>query len=178
MRIFRVLFGFAMACLAAGLTIVLFVTTPIELASLPPEIASDAMTGAGLLALAAATHSAVFAAPFALVGVVFAEWRRISSWTYYTLLAIVIALIGFGAQYWTEAAGQASIVNNYAVTAFLATGFVAGLVYWLFSGRYAGWPPEDLPDEPEIITRTRTSPGSNGPPKAAAYRVKAVLAAR
>ena len=77
----RVLFGFVIASLAAGLTIVLFVTTPVELASTPSNAVSDTLMSNGLLALAAATHSAVFAAPFALIGAAIGEWRRLSHWT-------------------------------------------------------------------------------------------------
>ena len=130
----RVIVGFAFACLAAGLAMVLFVYTPLELAT---EHAGDRALEAGLLALAAATHSAVIAAPFALVGAAFGEWQRIGSWLYYALVGIAIAAIGFLAQFWTEAEGEASIVNSYAVTAFIVTGFVAGVVYWLFAGRSA-----------------------------------------
>ena len=83
------------------------------------DLKSERLSEVRLLALAAATHGAVFAAPFALIGAGFGEWQRIGSWIYYVLVAIAIAGIGFLAQYWTEAQGQASIVNNYAVTAFL-----------------------------------------------------------
>jgi hypothetical protein len=163
LRSIRVIIGFVIACLAAGLSMVLFVYTPVELAG---DLASDRVSEAGLLALAAATHSAVFAAPFALIGAIIGEWQRIGSWMYYVLVAIVIAAIGFLAQYWTEGAGEASIVNNYAVTAFIVTGFVAGFVYWLFAGRYAGGRAE-----PEFIQPTRPSPPaktSNGPTAARA----------
>jgi len=132
----RVLLGFALACLAAGLTLVLFVYTPLELAR---EHAADRMSQASLLALAVATHTAVFAAPFALIGAGFAEWQRIGGWLYYTLIGIAIAAVGFAAQSWTESGGEAqgSIRNGYAVAAFLITGGVAGLVYWLCAGRLA-----------------------------------------
>ena len=132
----RVLLGFALACLAAGLTLVLFVYTPLELAR---EHAGDRVSEAGLLALAVATHTAMFAAPFALIGAVFAEWRRIGGWLYYVLISIAIAALGFAAQSWTESGGEAqgSIRNGYAVAAFLITGGVAGLVYWLCAGRLA-----------------------------------------
>jgi hypothetical protein len=148
-----VVFGFALACLAAGLTVVLFVYTPLELVDLQSERLSEV----GLLSLAAATHSAVFAAPFALIGAGFGEWQRIGSWMYYVLIAIAIAAVGFLAQFWTETQGEASIVNNYAVTAFLLTGFVAGFVYWLFAGRFARDP------EPEIIPPPRPAASPNGP---------------
>src|SRR5262245_40357613 len=130
----RVLLGFALACLAAGLTMVLFVYTPLELAR---ELAGERLSEAGLLALAVATHAALFAAPFALIGTGFAEWQRIGGWLYYALLGVAIAAVGFAAQSWTESGGEDSILNSYAVAAFLATGTVAGLVYWLCAGRLA-----------------------------------------
>jgi dipeptide/tripeptide permease len=136
-RMIRVVFGFAVACLAAGLTIVLFVTTPVELASTPSNAFSDALSSNGLLALAAATHSAVFAAPFALIGAAIGEWRQLAHWTYYALVGIVIAGLGFLAQYWSEGGAQASIVNNYALVAFLTMGFVGGVIYWLVAGQFA-----------------------------------------
>lgn len=138
-RILRVLFGFIFACLAAGATIVLFVYTPVDLAS----DAGDRVQEAGLLTLYAATHAALFAAPFALIGAAIGEWRAISSWTYYALVGVLIAVIGFLVQYWSEGGTDpASILNSYALSAFLVTGLVAGLVYWLASGRYAG-PSDD-----------------------------------
>jgi len=132
----RVLVGFALACLAAGLTMVLFVYTPLELAR---EATSERMSQAGLLALAAATHTAMFAAPFALIGAGFAEWQRISGWLYYALVGIAIAAVGFAAQSWTESGGEGegSILNGYAVAAFIITGLVGALVYWLCAGRWA-----------------------------------------
>ena len=60
----RVLFGLLLACLAAGLVLVAFVTTPAELAELDPSQASDELIGVGLLAAYTATHVGVFALPF------------------------------------------------------------------------------------------------------------------
>ena len=159
-RAIRVVFGFALACLAAGLTVVLFVHTPVELV----DLQSERLREVGLLSLAAATHSAIFAAPFALIGAGFGEWRRIGSWMYYVLVAIAIAAIGFLAQFWAESQGEASIVNNYAVTAFLLSGFVAGLVYWLFAGRFA----RGRDRQPEIIPPAKPAAASNGPTAQAA----------
>ncbi len=158
-RVLRVIFGFALACLAAGLTVVLFVYNPIELADLQSERLSEVV----LMTLFAATHSAMFAAPFALIGAGFGEWQRIGSWMYYVLVAIAIAAIGFLAQFWTEAQGEATIVNSYAVTAFVLTGFVSGFVYWLFAGRFAG---DRGPVEPEITPPSRPATGPNGGPAA------------
>jgi hypothetical protein len=157
-RIIRVLFGFAMCSIAPGLTLVLFVTTPVELATLPSDTMTDALTANGLLALAAGTHSAVFAAPFALIGTAIGELRGIASWLYYVMVGIIIAGIGFLAQFWSESGGQVSIVNNYALVAFLTTGFVAGMVYWLFAGQFAA--VDDEPKTPEIIKPPRPAPST------------------
>lgn len=135
-RLFRVLCGFILACLAAGLTKVLFAFTPAELMGMLPEVAAERVG----IALPVATHTAIFAAPFALIAIALAEWQGIRDWAYYAGAAIAIALIGFFAQYHSETATQGwSIVNNnYPVVTFLTTGFVGGLAYWLFSGRLAG----------------------------------------
>lgn len=155
-RIIRVIVGYVLACLAAGLTVVLFVYTPVELMDLDGQRLSET----GLMALFAATHSAKFAAPFALIGAVLGEWRRIGSWLYYVLVAIAIAAIGFAAQFWSEAAGEASIVNRYAATAFVLTGLVAGTVYWLIAGRSAG---DGAPAEPEILPPPRSAGKPDAP---------------
>lgn len=136
----RVLFGFILACLIAALAQVLFVITPDELVTLPAEALTTRTGQVGILALVAATHFAIFAAPFALVVAAFAEWQAIRGWAFYVLAGLAIALAGFLAQYTSEVQGQATIVNNYALRAFLTTGFVGGLVYWLVAGRGAGGP--------------------------------------
>ena len=52
MRVVRVVFGFALACLAAAVTLVLFVYTPAELASMPSGMGADRASEAGLFAAA------------------------------------------------------------------------------------------------------------------------------
>jgi hypothetical protein len=162
-RLLRVIIGFAVACLAAGLAMVLFVYTPAEMASEP---ASDRFAEAGMLTLFAATQSAVFAAPFAFIGAGFGEWQKISAWLYYTLVAIAIAGVGFLAQLWSETGSQPTIINSYAVTAFIVTGFVAGIVYWLFAGRFAGG--DSRGPEPEVIPRPQPADPAEGPSVGAA----------
>ena len=172
----RVVVGFVVACVAAGLAMVLFVYTPLELAT---QHAGDRVSEAGLLALAAATHSAVFAAPFALIAAVFAEWQRIGSWLYYTLVGVGIAAVGFAAQSWTESGGQGegSILNSYAVTAFIVTGFVAGVVYWLVAGRSASGAGGGQTPSVEIIPPPRPEP-SQARPEGPSARVATWRAAR
>ncbi|MDX2202619.1 MAG: hypothetical protein NW223_07710 [Hyphomicrobiaceae bacterium] len=133
-RVLRVLFGFVIACLAAGLALVLFVHTPAEF----PEWPAEKFSETAMLALAVGTQAAIFAAPFAFIGTIYSEWRGLSSATYSVGLGILIALLGFWVQYTGEAGGPDTIFNIYAVIAFIVTGFVGGIVYWLLSGRCAG----------------------------------------
>ena len=134
-RLFRVLCGFILACLAAGLTQVLFAYTPAELSGMLPEAAMERIG----IALPVATHLAIFSAPFALIAIALSEWQGWRDWVFYAIAAIAIALVGFFAQYHSETATQGwTIVGNYPLITFLTTGFAGGLTYWLFSGRLAG----------------------------------------
>lgn len=130
--IIRVLFGFAIACLLAGLTKVLFAWSPAELAGMP----GDPMEKLAL-SFPVGTHMAIFSAPFALIAIAMAEWRGWRDWAYYAAVGIIIALIGFLAQYQAEMPAQSWSVTSstYPIIAYLTSGFVGGLVYWMFSGR-------------------------------------------
>jgi len=165
-HILRVVFGFVLACLAAGLTLVLFVYTPLELTGLTANVAASRLGEAGILALAAATHVGVFSAPFALAGAAFAEWRSLRGPAYYALLGVAIAAAGFFAQYHSEAAGDLSILNTYALSAFALTGFIGGIIYWLGAGRHAGGRPRQQ-------AATAAAPPDPDTPAAAAEAPKA-----
>jgi len=129
----RVVIGFAIACLVAGFVQVLFAVTPAELV-----VAGDNRLGeAAIWGLFSATETAVFAAPFALLSAVISEWQGIRSFAYHAFVAMAIAVAGFGMLHLTEAASEASIVNSYSMAAYLTSGFVGGLIYWLFAGRRA-----------------------------------------
>lgn len=132
--LFRVLFGFVLACLVAASVKVAFVITPEELMS-----ASDQQWLAAFqLVLLVATQTAVFSAPFALLAVVIGEWQGIRSWSYYVLVGVAIAAAGFAALYSGETAGQPTIINRYALFAYFSAGVSGGVIYWLFSGLKAG----------------------------------------
>lgn len=140
----RVFVGFVVAYLAAGLTTALFVHTPSELLS--ATASDETWSQLWLATLVAATQSGLFATIFALVAAAIGEWYRVREWTYYTLTGIVIALLGFTAEWLSEETGQGwSVVNsNYPLIAFLTTGFVGGWMYWAFAGRRAGAPAASL----------------------------------
>jgi hypothetical protein len=144
MTIVRGLLGFILACPAAAATLILFVYTPADLAGLPSDIGADRLSEASLFALSVTPHVMMFAALPALIGIVFAERNDIAGLPFYVLVGIAIAALGFLTQHFSEAPGQATILQNYALIAFLTAGTVAGLVYWLFSGRYAA-PPQTTP---------------------------------
>jgi hypothetical protein len=162
--LFRFLLGFAVACLVAGAATVAFVITPIDIATLPAELRPERLGSAGTLSLLAATHSAIFSLPFALIAAVIAERRCIRSWVYYAIIGILIAFAGFGAEYLNEVGGQPTIVNTYAARAFLAVGFLGGIAYWLVAGRRAG----GRSGEERLARQRRLAPDPTGEEKIAA----------
>lgn len=153
LTLLRVLFGFAVACLVAGAATVAFIVTPADIASLPAEAQPERLGNAGILALLAATHSAIFAFPFALIALGIGELWRVRSWLYYVLVGAVISLGGLAAVYLNEVPEQPSILNDYALITYATVGVLAGLAYWLVAGRCAGGrrgraaPPPPAPAE-------------------------------
>lgn len=161
----RIILGFIVACLVAGVATVAFVVTPADIATLPADVRPDRLENAAVLALLAATHSAIFALPFALIAIAVAEWQGVRSWIFYAIAGIAIALGGFYAEYLAEVVGQPTIVNDYALRAFVTVGFFGGLAYWLVAGRRAGGRRADAP--PSAAAEGPT-PGVAGDASAAA----------
>jgi hypothetical protein len=139
-NLFRVLLGFILACLAAALTKVLFAFPPTELANMNSDEVVDKL----LLTFPIATHMGLFSSVMALVTIALSEVRSIREWIYYALGGVIISLLGFLAQASSEPAGQTWSVqaNSYPLLTFIVSGFVGGVVYWLYSGRNAGDAPQ------------------------------------
>ena len=160
--IFRVLLGYLVACFAAALTTVLFAWTPADLANMQGDLANDKLA----LSMPVATQIAIFAAPFALLAIALGEWQRWRDWAYYAAAGIAIALFGYLAQYQSEFPSQTwSITNsNYPLIAFLTTGFVGGLIYWIFSGRLAAMRPgqAQATGRPTAASDVHRKPGTTG----------------
>jgi len=150
--ILRVIIGFIVACIAAGLVQVLFVTPPNELLSLPDEKILDEMASLGWLALFAGTQFAVFSAPFALIAALVGEWQRVRAWPFYGIAGMLIAGAGFLAQYASENSGQPTIANTYGLASFLAAGLIGGLVYWMLAGARAGGSSVAAPKPVESVS--------------------------
>ena len=150
----RVAFGFALASIAAGLVTVMFVDTPVDVLAQPasrlPQTASQTLD----LALLTATHYGIFSAAFVLIAAGLGEWLSMRSLPFYLIAGVGIGLLGFIAQFSSEVAGQPTILNNYALKAFLTAGFFGGFVYWLASGQFAGRAPEVTDD----TTSTEVAP--------------------
>lgn len=121
----RFILGFLAAVLVAGVVQVAFVAG----ADLLGGASVSRLEGLGLLALLAATQSAVFSAPFAILAAVVASWQPIRSVLYFVAAGVAIGLAGFFAQYVGEA-GPETILNRYALAAYVASGLLAGLTYW------------------------------------------------
>ncbi len=134
----RILFGFSLACLAAALTQVLFVVTPMDLYSLEGDARWQRMGFAAVITMSAATQSALFALPFAAVAILFGIIQGVRGWAFYVFAGLAIGLFGFAALYVSEDGGQPTIANSYAVAAFAFSGIIAGYVYWLIAGHRAG----------------------------------------
>jgi len=134
----RVLAGFILACVVAALVSSLFIDTPADLARMPTGEFAEKSAGGLEHVLLVATHYAIFSAAFALIVAGLAEWLSLRKAAYAIGAGMLIALLGFTAQYWSEFADQPTIFNNYALSTFLASGFFAGLAYWTVAGRYAG----------------------------------------
>ena len=145
----RVLAGFILACVAAGFCHVVFATNPFG--TPVSEIGTLELT------LLAATHFTLFAAPFVFIAAAIAEWQSIRSLSYYALAATAIAFAGFAAQYASEGT-DLTILNDYAIRAFLTAGFAAGLVYWMVAGRSAGEDREAEQTGLDIASLTTTRP--------------------
>ncbi|ADJ25136.1 hypothetical protein Hden_3343 [Hyphomicrobium denitrificans ATCC 51888] len=144
----RVAFGFILASIAAGFVTMLFVNTPSEVLNQPmsrlPRTAGETFE----LALLTATHVAIFACIFALIVGGLGEIFSLRRLPFYLIGGVAIASLGFLAQYASEVQGEPTIFNNYALKAFLTTGFVAGFVYWLAAGQFAGRAPVETAHPP------------------------------
>lgn len=138
LRFLRIVLGFIAAMLAAGATQVMFAMPPAEFVALDEALRGNRLIEMSALMLRAATHSAIFCAGFAPIAIVIGELLRLRGWAYYTLAGIIMSLGGFIAEYASENAAQPTIVNTYALIAFVVTGAVGGFVYWIVAGHHAG----------------------------------------
>jgi hypothetical protein len=135
-RVLRVLIGFVLGCAAAVATQVLFTYAPSDWASLGADLNVERLSEAVFFALVSTPYVVVSTAVPVLLMAALAETRGVASWFFYALAGIATAGAGFLAQHLTQP-GPGSILQTYALIAFLTSGLVGGLVYWASSGRHA-----------------------------------------
>lgn len=155
----RVVVGFVLACLAAGAVQVLFAVTPAELI----DAGTDYWSQGGLWVLESATILGIFALPFVVPSIILSEWLGVRSFAYHGFIGIAIAIGGFGAITMGESPDTPSIINSYAMAAFLTTGLVGGFIYWLFAGRFARRSRTPAPVAPPLTTSTAKPIAPNSP---------------
>jgi hypothetical protein len=164
-RVIRIAFGFALASLAAGLTLVLFVFAPADLENLRADLNGERLSEAGLFALIVTPYVALCAAAPALAGAIFAEVRRVAGWWFYALTGIATAAAWFLVLHLSEVApAGTTYLSGYVLAAFLTAGLVGGLAYWALSGRFCKpTPPKPSP---------AAAPPAGAPPAAAAHNAQ------
>lgn len=145
-RVIRIALGFALASLAAGLTLVLFVYAPADLESLRSDLSAERLSEAGLFVLFVTPYVAVCAAVPALACAIFAEVRKVTRWWFYALAGIATAAAGLAVLRVGAAPDEVDLRSGYALAAFLTAGLVGGLAYWAFAGRFAK--PKPSPARP------------------------------
>jgi hypothetical protein len=145
-RLFVIFFAFAVACVAAGLTLAIgLLAGQWQLLQVDPVLQGAFWLTSSIGATVAGVASFV---PLLLV-VIVAEAFRWRSVIFYALAGIVIALAtyygwGFGNPY-EESIDHAGPVAQ-GIELVIAAGVVFGLAYWAVAGRKAGaWHEARLP---------------------------------
>lgn len=137
MRFLRMLIGYLLACFGAAMALGLFAFSPNSIEGFfdkLPEVMDNAWSVSPYLTGAIALLGAVPA----VIAFQYAESNGIRSWVYYELVGAAVAIAAYWLAHGTEATPVASEGNTYSTIAFGVAGAVLGLLYWLFSGRYAG----------------------------------------
>lgn len=135
LRGIRLLAAFAAASLAAGLIQAAFVVRFSFSDNIPAAATWIEQAGPlGVFILLVVTQTALFAAPFALIAVIAARWLDMGGSVYYVPVGAAIGLGGFTVQWVGETPGNPTIVNLYALTAYLVAGAGGGLIFGLFAG--------------------------------------------
>ncbi|MFA5952410.1 MAG: hypothetical protein WC807_19250 [Hyphomicrobium sp.] len=75
-------------------------------------------------------HTLVFSIALALPLIAVAHLLAVRSWTLCAACGIAVALAGFMTQYASEGRGS-TILNAYALAAFVTAGLAGGTAYWL-----------------------------------------------
>ena len=132
-RIFRLLIGYLAACLAAVASFMVFSGTHALLAEMESDTAMEHLFH--YIAIIA-----LFGLPFAFAAIAYGERYFRRDWLYYALAGVAIMLFAFFSQHISEDSRQTWHIadSTYPLIAFITSGFLSGLAYWIVSGRLAG----------------------------------------
>lgn len=136
-RLVQITAGYVLACIA-GITTLFYAAPETGLFTPPPlsttiELLSRAATIIGLVVDA----PVVLAAGLALAAAIAGELLRLRSWLYHLISWGGAAGASVLASGWLWEPGAPAGVGGSILLAFIAAGFIAGLVYWLVAGRSA-----------------------------------------
>ena len=161
MRFVRMLIGYLLASFGAAMALGLFAFAPSSIEAFfdqLPDIAEKAWSISPYLT----GIVALFGAVPALIAFQYAEANSIRSWVYYELVGAAVAMGLYWLAHGTETVPLKGDGNIYGTIAVGVSGAILGLLYWLFSGRYAG------------LDHKSTAPAGNRP--ASAARPQAAMA--
>lgn len=160
MRFLRMLVGYLLACFGAAMALGLFAFAPNSIEAFfdkLPEVLESAWNVSPYLTGAVALLGAVPA----VLAFQYAESNGIRSWVYYELVGAAVAIAAYWLAHGTGSVPDSNEGNTYSTIAFGAAGAVLGLLYWLFSGRYAGL------DQPATATNNRPGTTTGAKPQTA-----------
>lgn len=137
MLFLRMLIGYLLASFGAAMALGMFALSPNSIEGFfdkLPEVVEGAWGVSPYLTGAVALLGAVPA----VLAFQYAEANSIRSWVYYELVGAAVAIALYWLAHGTETVPLRSEGNIYSTIAVGVAGAVLGLLYWLFSGRYAG----------------------------------------
>ena len=137
MRFLRMLVGYLLACFGAAMALGLFAFAPTSIEAFFDQLASVAESAWSVSPYMTGAIALLGAVP-AIIAFQYAESNGIRSWVYYEIVGALVAIAAYWLAHGTESVPLRSEGNVYSTIAFGVTGAILGLLYWLFSGRYAG----------------------------------------
>ena len=137
MRFLRMLIGYLLASFGAAMALGMFALSPNSIEGFFDKL-PDVVEGAWSVSPYLTGAVALLGAVPAVIAFQYAESNSIRSWVYYELVGATVAIAAYWLAHGTEATPLRGEGNIYSTIAFGVAGAVLGLLYWLFSGRYAG----------------------------------------
>lgn len=130
----RVALAFVAACLAAGVTQVLFIVTPADLVALDGAELWPRLGAAAALSGLAAIQAAVFAAPVVLLAAALVPRLHRRSLPKLLLAGAILGLAVFFVRH-AAPPNVVIAIHGYALLACLTAGLTGSFVYWLVASR-------------------------------------------